>query len=106
MAGRDVLSTNIMIGEIMDNLFNVSDKIIQIIKESISQRNNRLDEPDIEYVITPETSLYDISVDSITFIQIIVNIEEAFSIEFDDEMLLYESFADVQSIIDYTKMKL
>lgn len=90
----------------MNSLINVNDKIIEIIKESIVQRNIRFDEPEIEYEITPQTSLYDISVDSITFIQIIVNIEEAFSIEFDDEMLLYESFSDVQSIVDYTKMKL
>jgi acyl carrier protein len=90
----------------MNSLINVNDKIVEIIKESIVQKNIRFGEPEIEYEITPQTALYEISVDSITFIQIIVSIEEAFSIEFDDEMLLYESFADVQSIVDYTNMKL
>ena len=90
----------------MNGIININDKIIEIIKESIVEKNIRFGEPEIECEITPQTALHEISVDSITFIQIIVSIEEAFSIEFDDEMLLYESFADVQSIIDYTKMKL
>lgn len=47
-----------------------------------------------------------LNLDSITFIKIIVCIEEAFNFEFDDEMLLFTAFPTVKSIIEYVESKI
>jgi len=46
-----------------------------------------------------------LNVDSITFIKIIVALEEAFDFEFDDEMLLITKFPTVESMMLYVKTK-
>jgi len=47
-----------------------------------------------------------LNVDSITFIKIIVALEEAFDFEFDDEMLLITKFPTVESMILYVKARI
>ena len=55
--------------------------------------------------ISINTNLLDIGVDSITFIKIVVSLEEAFDFEFDDEMLLFAAFPTIRSMIDYVESK-
>ena len=52
--------------------------------------------------VTPDTLLQNENIDSITFVQIIVDIEEQLSIEFDDEALLVSNFKTVDDLIKYT----
>lgn len=40
-------------------------------------------------------------VDSITFIKIIVALEQEFGFEFDDEMLLFSAFPTIETMINY-----
>ncbi len=40
-------------------------------------------------------------VDSITFVMIVVELENEFGIEFDDEQLLMEGFSTIESVVDY-----
>lgn len=55
--------------------------------------------------ITLETELAGAGVDSITFIKIVVALEEEFDFEFDDEMLLIAAFPTIKSLIDYVESK-
>lgn len=52
--------------------------------------------------VTPDTLLQNERIDSITFVQIIVDIEEQFNIEFDDEALLVSNYKTVDDLIKYT----
>jgi len=45
------------------------------------------------------------NIDSITFIKIVVALEEAFSIEFDDEMLSFTAFPTIRSMAEYIEYK-
>ena len=45
-------------------------------------------------------------IDSITFITIVVALEEEFNIEFDDKKLIIESFTTIKSILEYTESKI
>ena len=56
--------------------------------------------------ISIETELTAIRLDSILFIQIVVNLEAAFDFEFDDEKLLITEFPTVRSIIEYIELRL
>lgn len=55
--------------------------------------------------ININTRLEDISIDSITFINIIVTLETIFNFEFDDEMLLITKFPTIKSMIEYVELK-
>lgn len=55
---------------------------------------------------TLESSLNDLGINSIDFIRIIVTLEDEFDFEFENEMLLYESFSDINSIVKYIGFKL
>lgn len=52
-------------------------------------------------IVAPETTLYDLKVNSIIFIKIIVDLETKFNIEFEDEKLLMSEFPTVKDFIDY-----
>ena len=52
--------------------------------------------------VSPETEITTMNIDSITFIKIIVALEDAFEIEFDSRKLKYISFFNVDELIDYT----
>ena len=73
-------------------------RVLEIISESLDDGRNQN--------VTLESTLEQLNVASIDFIKIIVGLEEEYDIEFDDEMLLFESFMDVTSIVDYVLKKL
>jgi acyl carrier protein len=52
-----------------------------------------------EINITAKSNIKDISLDSLSFIQMIVNLETEFGIEFDDESLNIRDYTSVQDII-------
>lgn len=47
------------------------------------------------------SNLYDIGINSITFIVIVVELESLCEIEFDDEMLALENVNNIKMLIDY-----
>ena len=47
--------------------------------------------------------LTDLNVNSLNFIEIVVKIEDEFSIEFEDDKLMYNSFATIDDLISYVK---
>lgn len=51
--------------------------------------------------ITLETELSNINIDSITFIKIVVALENEFDFEFDDDMLAIIKFPTIKSLITY-----
>ena len=54
--------------------------------------------------VSPETEITTMNMDSITFIKIIVALEDAFEIEFDSRKLKYISFFNVDELIDSNKI--
>ena len=52
-----------------------------------------------------DVSLSSLSIDSITFIKIIVNLEQEFNFEFDDEKLLFNAFNTINDLIVYVQDK-
>ena len=52
--------------------------------------------------VSPQTEITTMNMDSITFIKIIVALEDAFSVEFDSRKLEYISFYNMEDLIDYT----
>ena len=75
----------------MERRLEMSDKIISIIKEFCA-----LDED-----ITIDTHISDLSLDSLSFISIIVEIENLYNIEFDIETLDIKTWNTVGDIIEY-----
>lgn len=79
----------------------IGEKIIKIIMETLPEKI----ESDISYEaphdITLETTIDELNLSSIDFIKIIVEMEEVFDLEFDNEMLLFEAFTDISSISEY-----
>jgi len=55
--------------------------------------------------ITMSSEFSDVGLDSLTFIQVIVALEEAFDFEFDDEVLLITGFPTVRSMVEYVESK-
>lgn len=53
-----------------------------------------------------DTNLYELGVDSISFISLVVALESRFNIEFDDDLLSTSEFSTIQSIIEYVSQKL
>lgn len=53
-----------------------------------------------------DSNLNDIGITSIKFIKVVVEIEEKFGFEFDDNMLLATNFNTVKSMMDYIEFKL
>ena len=75
----------------MERRLEVSDKIISIIKGFCALKED----------ITVDTYISDLSLDSLSFISIIVEIEDTFNIEFDIETLDIKTWNTVGDIIEY-----
>ena len=60
-------------------------------------------EQDIE--LQPDSILEE-SIDSITFVKIIVALEEEFGFEFEDEMLSFSKIASVEDLVNYVESRL
>lgn len=59
---------------------------------------------EIDSVSTDKT-LEELEVDSIIFIRLVVECEQRFHIEFEDEMLLISKFPDLKSFIEYVQTR-
>ena len=70
-------------------------KVSEIISENLSEQ--------FPFPITVDCSFPDI--DSITFITIVVALENEFDFEFDDEMLLLTKFPTIKQMIEYVQSK-
>lgn len=55
--------------------------------------------------INMETDFCSIGIDSITFIKVVVELENTFNFAFDDEKLLLSCFPTIKSMIEYVKQK-
>jgi amino acid adenylation domain-containing protein len=77
---------------------SVEGRLIGIIGANILLEEN--------FSILPDNELSYIGINSITFIKVIVAIENEFDFEFDDDKLSNKSFTDVKSIIEYVKSKI
>ena len=72
----------------------MKEKIIEIIRNACALEEND---------ITLETKLQDLSLDSLSFIEAIVSIEQEFDIEFEDESLNIYEWKTVEEIIQYVE---
>lgn len=77
----------------MENLRN---EIIDIIKENSSY-------PDVEGYLNENDDLTEIGLDSISFIKIIVALEQNYDIEFDDISLDFSNFDSFNKLCDFVK---
>ena len=73
----------------------MEEKVLNIIKTNCTDA----------MVVAVDSNFTEMGVDSITFIKIIVALEQAFGFEFDDEMLLFSAFPTIQTMIDYVMKK-
>lgn len=70
---------------------SIEDKVINIISNNVLNK---------EIVIDKNTNLVqDLALDSIVFIQIILDIETEFEIEFPDELLTMDSLSSLNTIV-------
>jgi len=80
------------------NLSLLEQRIIEIIENNMESASNRQ--------ISLDTNLVDIAIYSVQLIQIIVEMEIEFEMEFDDNMLSRKSFEKIQDFVDYIKEKI
>ncbi|OGI07988.1 MAG: hypothetical protein A2Y40_06660 [Candidatus Margulisbacteria bacterium GWF2_35_9] len=81
-----------------ESLTNLELRVLKIICENQDEKFNNN--------VTINSSLSDLSIDSITFIKIIIALETEFEFEFDDEILLFTSFPTIKSMIVYIESKI
>ena len=72
---------------------NIETKIIEMVKSKIDASIN----------ITPEMKLHEMEIDSLIYIEIVVEIEAEFKFQFEDEKLSYEEFNTLRDIIEYVE---
>ena len=88
----------------------MTDKILDVINECINYKDNKENDitSNIEYTgeiteIKPtqlDDDLVELGVDSITFIRIIVELEELFEIEIPDEKLLITEMSTIRKMVE------
>lgn len=77
---------------------NIEKKIIEIFRVAINISK------DIN--ITPDVFINTLEVNSLNFLKIIVEIEDSFDIEFDDEELNFNRFNSIKDIAELVKKKI
>lgn len=80
----------------------MSDEILEKVKSILNQM---LKDVIPEVGIKPEDTLLDLSINSITFIKVVIIIESEFGFEFEDEDLNINKFKTVMDIVDYIEEK-
>lgn len=75
----------------------MKEKIIEIIRNACALEEND---------ITPETRLKDISLDSLSFIEAIVNIEQTFDIEFEEDCFDVYEWDKIADLVLYVEGKI
>lgn len=74
----------------------MKEKILTFIQANVMEQDIEL-QPD---------SILEESIDSITFVKIIVALEEEFGFEFEDEMLSFSKIASVEDLVNYVESRL
>ena len=74
----------------------MNEKIIEILRNTCALEENE---------ITLGTKLKEISLDSLSFIEALVNIEQEFGVEFSDEDLNIYDWDEVKDIVKYVEGK-
>lgn len=97
---NDMCSRQMVHGEEKESFTSQSERIEEKILSVIERYCDRNNE------ISLKSELSALGLDSITYITIIVTLEEEFGFQFDDEMLLYTAFTDVESLISYVRLKI
>jgi len=73
----------------------VAEDILKVIKEIIKNDDIYLDQ-----------NIKEVGFDSLTFVKFVVQIEELYDIEFDDDMLMMDKFLTIASIVEYVDGKI
>lgn len=79
------------------NMSEIEKKVLEIFKSVIE--NNMISDFNLD------TALSDIALNSLSFMKVIVQLEDDFDIEFDDEMLWTEEFTNIKSVVNYIELK-
>lgn len=72
------------------------EKILSYIQDSVKEQSIELQLDSI---------LADL-IDSITFVKMVVSLEEEFDLEFEDQMLIISKFEKTEDLVDYVKSRL
>lgn len=81
-------------------LDNIKNRVVKILKRNVELINFDTEK------ISIETNLFQLGLNSVTFIKLIVDLEREFDIEFEETYLDYDKFTDILSIIEYIQTKL
>lgn len=76
---------------------NSENKVIEIIKRAVNIPK--------ETNLNLETPINNLQINSLNFLKIIVDIEEEYDIEFDDEELNFEEFNTIKAFVEHIKEK-
>lgn len=78
---------------------SIEEKVVEILKDNCNVK-------DIEVKKLREISFNDLGINSLNFIKIIVELEDAFDIEFDDEQINYGLLNNLRDLIDLIQEKI
>lgn len=78
----------------------------EITEQLIGIYRNYIQDEQVAGNILPETKLEALSISSVDYIKIIIDIENDFNFEFDDEDLAPGKFQTINSMIDYIEEKI
>lgn len=77
---------------ITENHVDRKDSVLNVIKERLYDR---------ELIITDHSLFEELSIDSLDFVYIVVELEELFDIEFEEEMLSFHRYETVMDLVEY-----
>lgn len=75
---------------------NVEEKVIEILKRNTNLAN-------VELSDLSKVSLNDLGFNSLNFIKVIVELEDMFDIEFDDNQINYKLLSNIQKLVEMIK---
>lgn len=76
---------------------SIERKISEIVREMLKVHSN--------VSLTADQNLFDIGLDSLNAIQLIVRLEEEFDIIIDDDELIFDNFDSIEKIVEIMKNK-
>lgn len=86
----------VLIGTKEETGGSAEDRVLEIVEKIL---------PDKDAGIKVGDALQDIGIDSINFIRLVIALEEAFGLAFDEKMLSMKRFERIQDIINYIKIR-
>lgn len=75
----------------------IQDRLIKVIKETLGDLVEGIS------TIKSDDELSSFGVNSVSFIKLVVAVEEEFGFEFDDEQLDFNNFRTINGIVEYIK---